>query len=115
LKRRLINFGDVAQQGIDEIASKNRANLRDLTRRPEPIEARSKGLLQSRRDGLNSALLATFNKQARHLFNEQRHAAGALADPFDNLLRKNVLRGDLADHASNLSTVEWRKRNDCMM
>jgi hypothetical protein len=34
LKSRLINLGDVAQQRIDEIASKNRANLCDLTRRP---------------------------------------------------------------------------------
>jgi hypothetical protein len=64
---------------------------------------------------LNSALLATFNKQARHLLNEQWHAARALTDPFDNLLRKNVLRGDVADHASNISPVEWRKRNDCMV
>ena len=34
LKRRLIDLGNVAQQRIDEIASKNRADLRDLTRRP---------------------------------------------------------------------------------
>ena len=87
MQRRLIDLGDVAQQRIDEIASKNRADLRHLARRPQPIEARGKRLLQGRRDGLNSAVLAAFNKQARHLLNEQRHAAGALADPLDNLLR----------------------------
>jgi hypothetical protein len=44
-------------------------------------------LLQSWWDRLNTTLLATFNKQARHLLNEQRHAAGALVDAFDNILR----------------------------
>ena len=86
MQRRLINLGDVAQQRIGEIASKHRADLRDLARRAQPIEARGKRLLQGRRDGLNTALLAAFNKQARHLLDEQRHAAGALADPFDHLL-----------------------------
>jgi hypothetical protein len=74
-------FGDLAQQRIDEIASKNRANLCDLARSAQPIEARGKRLLQGWRDGLNTALLAVFNKQASHLLNEQRHAAGALVDP----------------------------------
>ena len=87
LQRRLVQFGNLAHEGVCEIAPKDRANLCDLTRSAQPIEPRGKGLLQGRRNGLNTALLATFNKQARHLLNEQRHAAGALADPFDNLLR----------------------------
>jgi hypothetical protein len=70
LKRRLINFGDLAQQRIDEIASKNRADLRHLARRAQPIEARGKRLLQGWRDGLNTALLAAFNKQTRDLLYE---------------------------------------------
>ena len=62
LQRRLIDFGDVAQQRIGEIASKNRADLRHLTRRPEPIEARGERLLQGWRDGLNAALLAALQE-----------------------------------------------------
>ena len=86
LQRRLINFGDVARQRIGKIASKHRPDLRHLTRRPKPIEARSKGLLQGRRDGLNTALLAAFKKQARDFLYEQRHAAGPLAHAFDHFL-----------------------------
>ena len=107
MQRRLIDFGDVAQQRIDEIASKNRADLRDLTRRPQPIEARSKGLLQGRRDGLNTALLAALQQQARHLLNEQRHAAGPLVDPLDQLLGECMAGRDLADHARDAGPIQW--------
>ena len=63
LQRWLVAFCDVAQQRIGEIASEHRADLRHLARRPEPVEARGKRLLQGRRDGLNAALLAAL-KQA---------------------------------------------------
>ena len=107
LKRRLIDFGDVAQQRVDEIASENRADLRDLARRPEPVEARGEGLLQGRRDGLNTALLAAFKKQARHLLNEQRHAAGPLVDPLDQLFGERMAGRDLADHARDAGAIQW--------
>ena len=74
-------LGDVAQQRVGKIASKHRADLRDLARRPEPVEPRGERLLQGRRDRLHAALLAALEQQARHLLDEQRHAAGALADP----------------------------------
>ena len=100
LQRRLVEFGDVAQQRIGKLASKHRADLRDLARRPEPIEARSKRLLQGRRDGLNAALLAALEKQARHLLDEQRHAAGPLAHPLDHFLGQRMARRNLAHHAA---------------
>ena len=56
------HFRDVAQQRIGEIASKNRADLRHLARRAEPVEARGERLLQGRRDGLNAALLAALQE-----------------------------------------------------
>ena len=67
LQRRLVQLRDIAQQRIGEIASKHRADLRHLTRRPEPIEARGEGLLQGRRDGLNAALLAALQQAGASL------------------------------------------------
>ena len=111
MQRRLINFGDVAQQRIGEIASKHRADLRHLTRRPKPIEARSKGLLQGRRDGLNTALLAAFNKQARDFLYEQRHAAGPLAHAFDHLLGERMARRNFAHHARDAGAIKGAERD----
>jgi hypothetical protein len=59
LQRGLVEFGYVAQQRIAKLASKHRADLRDLARRPKPIQPRREGLLQGQWDGLNAAKLAT--------------------------------------------------------
>ena len=65
---------------------------------------------------MNAALLATFNKQARHLLNEQRHAARALADPLDNSLSDSACCAAISPTMRRTcSPVEWRKRNDCMV
>ena len=114
MQRRLIDFGDVAQQRVGEVASKHRADLRHLARRAEPIEARGKRLLQGRRDGLNTALLAALKKQARHLLNEQRHAARALVDPLDQLLGERMAGRDLADHARDAGAIQrGREKSSC--
>jgi hypothetical protein len=62
-----------------KLAPQHRADLRDLPRRPEPVEARGERLLQGRRDCLRAALGAALEQEARDLLDEQRHAAGALA------------------------------------
>ncbi len=96
----------IAQQRVGEVASKNRADLRDLARRAEPIEARGERLLQGRRDRLHAALLAALQQEARHLLDEQRHAAGALAHAFDHFLGERMARRDLADHARDAGAIE---------
>ena len=44
--------GEGAQQGIGEIASQDRADLRDFARFAEPVEPRRERLLKRRRDRL---------------------------------------------------------------
>ena len=48
---------------------------------------------------MNAALLASFNKQAGHFLNKQRHAAGPLVDPLDQLFGECMAGRDFADHA----------------
>ena len=86
LKRGFVQTRHIAQQLVGEVTSQNRADLRHLTRFSQAVEACGERLLKRGRDALRSGV-AAFNQQARHLLNEQRHAAGALADPLDNLLR----------------------------
>ena len=64
---------------------------------------------------MNAALLAALKKQARHLLNEQRHAAGALADPLDQLLGQRMTRRNLANHARDPSAIEGTERNHAVM
>src|SRR5580704_4689991 len=52
LQRQLVERRNVAKQRISKLASKNRANLCDLARGPQSIEARGKRLLQGWWDGL---------------------------------------------------------------
>ena len=87
LQRCFIQFGDIAQQP-------HRRNRVQEPRRSAPPHAPAladRGAQQgtaARSAGWpEPALLAALKKQARHLLNEQRHAAGSLADPLDNLLR----------------------------
>jgi hypothetical protein len=86
LQHRFVGFRNVTQKRIAEIASEHRPDLRDFARRAEPVQARGERLLQGRRDCLNAALLAALEQQSRHLLDEQRHAAGPLADAVDQLL-----------------------------
>ena len=104
-----------SQERVGEVAAEHRADLRDLPRLAKPVEARRERLLQGRRDGLHAASRAALEKQARHLLDEQRHAAGALADAVDHLGGQGMARGDLADHAPHLRAVERRKRNDAVV
>ena len=83
LQSRLVVFGDVAQKPVCEITSEHRADLRDLARGAQPVEARGERLLERRRDRLHAALIAALEQEPRHLLDEQRHAAGARVDALD--------------------------------
>ena len=107
--------GHVAQQPVRKIAAEHRPDLRHLPRLAEPVEARGERLLQGRRDGLNAASRAALEEQARHLLDEQRHAAGPLADAVDHVGGQGMARGDLAHHAPHLRAVERRERNDAVV
>jgi hypothetical protein len=76
---------DVAQNHIGKAPPQHRADLRDFAPRSQAVEARRKRLSQSRRDRLRAPLFAALEKQARHLLDEQRHAARALANALDHL------------------------------
>ncbi len=71
--------------------------------------------MQRRRDRLRAALPAALEDEARHLLDEQRHAAGALADPVDDLARQGVALGERADHLMDLPAVEGAKRDGAVM
>ncbi len=111
LQLGLVEFGNVTQQPVCEIAPKDRTDLRDLARRAEPVETRSERLLQGWRDGLNAALLASLQKQPRHLLDEQRDAAGPLAHPLDHVFGEGMLGRDLANHARDASTIQRGQRD----
>ena len=115
LQRRLVHFRDCAQEGKGKAAPKHGADHRDLARRTEPIEPRGQGLLQGRRDRLRAALFGAFEQEPRDLLDEQRHAAGTLADAIDHLARQGATLGDLADHLPNLRAIEGRKRHRAVM
>ena len=115
LQHRLINFGDVAQERIDEIASKHSADLRDFARGTQTIEPCCKRLLQSRWNRLHASLFAALHEQARYLLNEQRHAAGPLVHPLNQLLGKCMAGRDLADHARDAGPIQWGQRNQAVV
>ena len=103
------------EQREGEIAPQHRAELRDLPRRPEPVEARGERLLQGRRDRLRAAFDAALQQEAGDLLDEQRHAAGAFAHALHHLLGQRMARGEFADHARDLAAIERRERDDAMM
>jgi hypothetical protein len=74
VKRRLeggvVDPAYSAQQRIGEIPPEHRADLRNLARRPEPVEPRGERLLKCRWDRLQAASLATLQKEARHFLDE---------------------------------------------
>ena len=58
------------------------------------IDAEEKSALRQHRY-LNAALLPTFEQEARHFLDEQRHAAGALGHAVDGFLSQRVASGQL--------------------
>jgi hypothetical protein len=66
----VIDRGYSMEQGIGEIASQHRADLRDFARRPKPVEPRRERLLKRRRDRLQAAGFAALNEKASDLLNE---------------------------------------------
>jgi len=115
LERGVVDPADSAHQRIGEISSQDGADLRDLTRRPKPVQPPGERLLQRRRDRLQAAGLAAFEQKARHFLNEQRHSAGALAHTLDHLVAQRVARGELADHLRDVGAVEGAERNDAVV
>ena len=115
LQRALIEAGHGLEQSVREAAAQNCANLRGLTRSAEPIEPRGERLLQCRRDRLRAALLAALQQEARNLLNEQRNAAGALADTFDDVPWQSVMGRKSSNHLRDLHAIERRQGDHAMV
>ena len=64
---------------------------------------------------MNAALLAALNQQARHLLDEQRHAAGALAHPLDQLFGQRMARRNFADHARDAGAIQRGQRDQAVV
>jgi hypothetical protein len=60
-------------------------------------------------------LFAALQKQPRHLFNKQRHAAGPFVDSLDHLLGERVTGGNLADHARDARAIQRGERNQTVV
>jgi hypothetical protein len=76
---------DGVEQFVRKVAPKDGTYLRNFLGRAQPIQPRHQRIMQRRRDGV--ARIATFEQGARQLLDEQRHAAGALDDGRDRLMR----------------------------
>jgi hypothetical protein len=76
---------EVAQNDIGKAPPQHRRDLRDFATRSQAVEACRKRLSQSWRDRVRAPLFAALEKQARHLLDEQWHAARALANALDHL------------------------------
>jgi hypothetical protein len=76
-----VDAAHVAQQRVGEISPQDGADLRHFACFAEPVEPRGERLLKRRRDRLQAAGLAALEQKARDLLDEQRHPAGALAQP----------------------------------
>ena len=106
---------DSAQQRIGELASEDRADLRDFARFAQPVEPGRERLLKRRRDRLHAARLAALEQKPRDLLDEQRHPAGALAHALDHLLAQRMASGELADHLRDVGAIEGAERDDAVM
>ena len=62
---------DLAQERIREAPPQDRADLRDLARRPKTVEPRRQRLPERRRNRLRRPLLAALENEPRHLLDEQ--------------------------------------------
>src|SRR5262245_40057524 len=96
-------------QRMRELSPNHRSDLRHLLGRPEPIQARHQGGVQSRRDRksrrrngrsrtLSRASAFRFQYHLRHLFNEQGNAVAALDDLLPNVRRYWLAVSDAVDH-----------------
>ena len=64
---------------------------------------------------MHAALLAALQQEARNLLDEQRHAAGALADPFDHLLAQRMTGREFADHLRDSGAIERGERDHAVV
>ena len=60
-------------------------------------------------------LLAALQQKPRHFLDEQRHAAGARGNVFDNILRQRVAGRKLRHHVAHLGAIERRERDGAVM
>ena len=114
-QRAFVEAGHGLEQRVRESAAQHGADLRGLTRGAEPIEPRGERLLQGRRDRLRAALFAALQQEARNLLDEQRNAAGALADPFDDVLWQRMTGREFTNHLRDLRAIERRQRDHAMV
>jgi hypothetical protein len=54
-------------------------------------------------------LFAALQQQARNLLDEERDAAGPLAEPFDNIPWQRMIGRELSNHLRDLHAIEWRQ------
>ena len=62
-----------------------------------------------------AALRATLHQQPGHFLNKQRHAAGALVDPLDQLFGQCMAGRDFADHARDAGTIQRGQRDQAVV
>ena len=114
LEGGVVDPADGAHERIGEISPQDGADLRDFSRFAKPVEPRCERLLQRRRDRLQAAGLAALEQKARYFLDEQRHAAGALANALDHFLAQRMARGEPADHLRDIGSIEGAERNDAV-
>ena len=83
LQRAFVEAGHGLEQCIRESPAQHGSDLSGLARGAEPFEPCGERLLQGRRDRLRAALFAALQLEARNLLDEERDAAGPLAEPFE--------------------------------
>ena len=95
LLQRLLGLIDHRrQQGRGELAPDHRADLHEEPGRPEVVEARGQKVGQRLGQVVAPRSLRRVEHHARHLFDEQRDAVGALDDPVDVAARKAGVEAD---------------------
>ena len=105
----------VAQQRVGEIAPKTAPICATSRASPKPVEPRRERLLKRRRDGLQAAVLAALEQEARDLLDEQRHPAGALAHALDHFSAQRMASSELADHVRDVGAIEGAERDHAVV
>ncbi len=115
---RLGHLQHLGEQAQRELAADQRADLRDLLGRREPVEARHQRVLQGRRDreqrqrALQPVAVGRVLEQARlhdglgQLLDEQRDAVGLADDLGQHLGRQRLAAGHRADQRHRLLLAE---------
>jgi hypothetical protein len=119
IELRIVLVRDRTQQHVGEFAADDRAHLRDLLCRPEPVEPRHQRILERRRDrqarqaaghpvAAAGALFedAHLQHRARQLLDEQRDAVGPRRDLRDQLGRDRAASDHLGDHVLDVGLLE---------